>query len=95
MGVFKGPDAIRGFYEDWVKAFGGYQAELEEVRDLGGNVILAVLHLRARPQGSTGYVDLHFASINEWDDGVIARVTNYTDIDEARAAAERLAEERE
>jgi hypothetical protein len=29
-----------------------------------------------------------------WEDGLIVRVTNYTDIDEARAAAERLAEER-
>jgi len=28
------------------------------------------------------------------EDGKIARITNYTDIDEARAAAERLAEER-
>jgi hypothetical protein len=29
-----------------------------------------------------------------WIDGLIERTTNYFDIDEARAAAERLAEER-
>jgi hypothetical protein len=29
-----------------------------------------------------------------WVQGVIVRETNYTNIDEARAAAERLAEER-
>jgi hypothetical protein len=29
-----------------------------------------------------------------WEDGKIARITNYTGIDEARAAAERLAQER-
>jgi hypothetical protein len=29
-----------------------------------------------------------------WEDGKIVRMTNYRDIDEARAAAERLAEER-
>ena len=28
------------------------------------------------------------------ENGKIARITNYTDIDDARAAAERLAEER-
>jgi hypothetical protein len=28
-------------------------------------------------------------------DGLIERTTNYADVDEARAAAERLAEERE
>jgi hypothetical protein len=35
-----------------------------------------------------------FASVNEWRAGMIARVTTFLDIDEARAAAERLAEER-
>ena len=36
------------------------------------------------------------ASVGAWVDGLIVRVTIYpeTDIDEARAAAERLAEER-
>jgi hypothetical protein len=29
-----------------------------------------------------------------WSDGLILRVTTFTDIDEARAAAERLAQER-
>jgi hypothetical protein len=35
-----------------------------------------------------------FASVVEWNDGMIDRMTNYTDIDEARAAAEHLANER-
>jgi hypothetical protein len=30
----------------------------------------------------------------DWSDGLIVRNTTYPDIDEARAAAERLAEER-
>jgi hypothetical protein len=29
-----------------------------------------------------------------WEDGKIVRTTNYSDVDEGRAAAERLAEER-
>jgi hypothetical protein len=33
-------------------------------------------------------------SVYEWADGAVARATTHTDIDEARAAAERLAEER-
>jgi hypothetical protein len=32
--------------------------------------------------------------VGVWVDGLIERTTNYTDIDEARADAERLAEER-
>jgi hypothetical protein len=34
------------------------------------------------------------ATISEWADGVIMRVTIYPDVDEAGAAAERLAESR-
>jgi ketosteroid isomerase-like protein len=94
MGVFKGPEAIRRFFEDWVGAYDDYQSELEQIDDFGGGVVFGVSHLRGRPQGTTGYVDLRFASVNEWDDGRIARVTNYLDVDEARAAAERLAKER-
>jgi hypothetical protein len=45
--------------------------------------------------GSTGVVTERAAHIYEWVDGVIARVIVRWDIDEARAAAERLAQERE
>jgi hypothetical protein len=38
-------------------------------------------------------VTIRYAVINVWVEGLIERSTNYTDIDEARAAAERLAEE--
>jgi hypothetical protein len=34
------------------------------------------------------------AAVSEWQDGTVKRITNYSDIDEARAAAERLAQER-
>ena len=50
--------------------------------------------LRGRPAGSSGFVEFRYASVSTWTDGIIERVTTYTDIDEARAAAKRLAEER-
>jgi hypothetical protein len=37
---------------------------------------------------------MRWAAVAEWADGLTTRVTVYTDIDEARAAAERLAQER-
>ena len=48
--------------------------------------------LKGRPVGSSGYVQLRYASVSEWVDGLIVRATFYLDIDEARVAAERLAE---
>jgi hypothetical protein len=35
-----------------------------------------------------------FALVFTWTDGLVEKETNFTDIDEGRAAAERLAEER-
>src|SRR5213080_4581579 len=49
--------------------------------------------LKGRPIGSGGEVQLRYAAVTEWVGGMVVRDTNYTDIDEARAAAERLAEE--
>jgi hypothetical protein len=39
-------------------------------------------------------VKLRYASAEKWRDGVVERITNYPDIEQARAAAERLAQER-
>ena len=49
---------------------------------------------KGRPLGCIGSVQLRFASITIWADGLVERLTTYTDIDEARAAARRLAQER-
>jgi len=68
--------------------------EAEETLDLGQGVGFRVLIQKGRPIGSSGEVQLRYAAVGVWDDGKLARITNYSDIDEARAAAERLAEER-
>jgi len=48
---------------------------------------------RGRPIGSTGEVHQRSARLVLMIDGLIVRLTSYTDVDEARAAAERLAQE--
>jgi ketosteroid isomerase-like protein len=93
MGVYRGVAMIRSNMEDWYGLHEEVEVEIEENVDLGNGVVFAVVHQRARPVGSTAYVEFRFASVTEWTDSVIARVTPYTVIDEARAAAERLAEE--
>jgi ketosteroid isomerase-like protein len=93
-GTFEGPAAIRGLLEDWVAPYDEWEIEVEEWLDLGYGVVLAVLMESGRPTGSTGRVQLRYASVGVWAHDTISRVATYADIREARAAAERLAEER-
>jgi hypothetical protein len=57
-------------------------------------VAFALFVQRGRPVGSTGSVEFRDARVMIWADGLIERVTAFLDIDEARADADRLAEER-
>jgi hypothetical protein len=75
-------------------AYEEFEVELQEILDLGNGVAFAVVVQRGRPVGSTGRVQLRYATTSIWVDGVIARQTNHSDSDEARASAARLAEER-
>jgi ketosteroid isomerase-like protein len=94
LGVLHGSAAIRGFYEEWSRAYEDFEVEVEDACDLGNSVTIAVALIRGRPADSSGFVQFRFAAIATWRDGLIERVTTYTDIEQARAAAERLAEER-
>jgi len=94
LGVFEGLTAIRGFWEDYYTSFEDLRFELEEARDLGNGVIFAVVRQDARPAGSDARVRAREAWVSVWDGGVFMNGSSYTDIDQARAAAERLAEER-
>ena len=62
--------------------------------DFGNGVTLLISVQKGRPVGSSGYVQLRYAAVTTWADAQIARWTIYTEIDEARAVAERLAHER-
>ena len=65
----------------------------EEVRDLGNGPSLAVIHQNGRPVGSSGYLARREPLAVVCEDGMVAAARTYRNIDEGRAAAERLAEE--
>jgi hypothetical protein len=67
---------------------------MEELRDLGNGVTFGLALMRGRLPGSAGFVEPRYAVVASWEDGLIQRITSYTDIDQARAAAKRLPEER-
>jgi ketosteroid isomerase-like protein len=94
LGVYRGTAAVRGFFEDWIGSYELFEVELEECLDVGNGIVLSVIVQRANLAGSSGEVTIRYGSIAVWEDALIVSVTNYTDINEARAAAERLAEGR-
>jgi ketosteroid isomerase-like protein len=94
FGVFEGRAAIRSFIEDWFGAYEEIETEVEERRDLGHGLAFVVYVQRGRLRGSTRWVHARVALVNAWVDGLIQRTTLYLDIDEGRAVAEGLAQER-
>jgi len=94
IGTFEGRAAIRGFAEDWLGSYEDFEIELQGVLDLGNGVVFVMNRLKGRPVGSTGDTQLRQAWVQVWIDAMMVRQMSYLDIDEARVAAERLAEER-
>ena len=94
LGAYEGREAVRAFFEDWIGTFEEWEVELEEFCDLGNGVVFYVQVHRARPPGGTGLLELRHGYTATWADGLIEAVVVQADIDEARAAAERLAEDR-
>ena len=96
IGVFQGRAAIRRFLAEWMSSYDGYREDMQEVIDFGNGVAFAAVRESGRPTGGAVDTRTHstFGFVIVWIDGKIARITAYPDINEARAAAERVAGER-
>jgi ketosteroid isomerase-like protein len=92
--AFVGTAAIRGFFEEFYRQFESLVVEVEEVRDFGGEILLAVNTMRGRPLGSAVEVRQRGGFVIEGKAGFATRLTAYSDTDQALIAAERLAESR-
>jgi uncharacterized protein (TIGR02246 family) len=90
----EGITAIRSYSEEFNASVEGFHAELLEGDDLGGGVMFSTARQGGRPGGSASELHEHVAYVSVLVDGLVESMTTYSDIDEARAAAERLAEER-
>jgi ketosteroid isomerase-like protein len=93
LGIHTGLPAIGRFLKDWFGSMDEYEVHVEELHDLGNGVVRVVVEQVARPAGSRGLLRVRSAPVFVWTAGRISQVTLYRDIDKARAAAQRLAEE--
>ncbi|HTQ68801.1 MAG TPA: nuclear transport factor 2 family protein [Solirubrobacteraceae bacterium] len=91
--LIEGRAAIRGFLDEWFAAYKELDFELEEVSDLGNGVVFAIVIQGGRLVGSVGHIRQREGWVYICVGGSIARLTT-SGVDEARAAAERLVQER-
>jgi ketosteroid isomerase-like protein len=96
LGLVEGRAAMRDLLEDWTRPYEDSRSELEENRDLGHGVGFAVVVQHGRLPGSASWIRFRYVAVATWVNGRIEKQANYleSEIDEARADAERLAEER-
>jgi hypothetical protein len=79
----------------WWETWGDHLVALEETVDLGHGVVFVCVQESGRVPGGAGRVEQRRGWAIKWVRGAIARQEAYLDPDKGRAAAERLAEERE
>ena len=90
LGCFKGSHAVLGYLSDWVSAY-----DVQEMREwrgehLGDGVVFVEVLFESRPRDSQSDVRERWAFTVIWRGETIARVVASRDLDEARAAANRL-----
>jgi ketosteroid isomerase-like protein len=91
--TLRGRGAIVAFVRDYWLMWDDHHHYVEENVDLGHGLIWGVVREHGRIKGSGAYVEARWALVSLLVEGQIVRATSYLDIDQARAAAERLAED--
>ncbi len=86
--------SVRERWEGYIERVMGAPEHESDIEQFGNRVVLAVnRHFR---RFDWGVVASREAAVYQWDDGLVTRLSSYGDeIDDAREAAERLAEERD
>jgi ketosteroid isomerase-like protein len=94
LGTFDGVAKIESFIEDWWGTWGEHVVDVLEVVDLGQGVVFSDVREDGRLVGSDAHVEQRRGWVFLWVQGKIGLLDTYLAPDEARAAAERLAESR-
>ncbi len=84
--VYRGRDAYRAFYSELGELFAELRIEVSEIRDLGDRVVV-LGEIRGRGMASGAEVETPIAYVLELRDGMVIRIEDYFDPDEALRAA--------
>jgi ketosteroid isomerase-like protein len=82
-----GKDAVRAYFETVMEPWEDVRREPEEITDLGGDQVLALIHLTARGKGSGIKVGARQADLLTIREGKLARWAAYPERSRALEAA--------
>jgi hypothetical protein len=85
-GTYRGPEEVRGFFDELWAPFDEVEVRPQEFLDLGDR-ILVFLQMRLKPNESDATFDMRIAHIWTVRDGEITRCEVFIERDEALAAA--------
>jgi ketosteroid isomerase-like protein len=86
VGVMRGTEALRRYYEDWVEAFDDLHAEVEEVIFESAERCAAAIRNSGRPRGSSARVQGRYYVVCTVREGLIVSGREYETRDEALEA---------
>ena len=81
--TYEGLDGARAFIKDWTAVFNEWSVELEEIRDAGGEKVVALLHQRGVSKLSGLPTDMLLGAVYTVRDGNATRLELYADPAEA------------
>jgi ketosteroid isomerase-like protein len=82
----RGPEGTLAFFRDWIDQWEDLRVDWEFEQG-GPDAILALVDMRGRGRASGVPVELHFAQVWSFRDGVPVRMVFYTDAEDGRRAA--------
>jgi hypothetical protein len=94
VGIYEGVAAIGDFLVGYWATWEDHHHEVEAIHDFGHGVLSVAVREDGCSKGSEARVQARHLQVFEWEQRKIVWITGYPDIDEARPAAERLAQER-
>jgi len=90
LGEYRGRDAYRHFYEDWVSSYDTWSLEVEEQEVAGEGMTVTGLVQRGTPRDTDQQVEFRWGQLSLWEGDRISRVINFSTVEEARNRAAEL-----
>src|SRR5262245_35207828 len=85
--VYRGLDALRRFFEEWLGVWETFEAGVDEILDASGDRVLVMCWQSGRGRESGVPAKMEFAQILSFRKGKIMRADHFTDRNEALEAA--------